>query len=134
MGSLTLLYGKVPPNYFSDDVVEVVRNKVTNMLSKDFVFPYEVDRESVFRVLQRVLEDRIEPLSNMITRAVMEIVNEIKTFELERTKHLKFENYFEHTQKIYDISSRSGPDTQTIKLSRQPSTLRFYHTYSTYDG
>lgn len=131
MGSLSLLHGKVPQGYFSDDVVEFVRNNVSMILEKDFVYPIVVDDSSIRRVLQRVLDDRLEPLSRMLTRAIMEISNEIKTFELERTKHLRYENFFEYTQKIYDISSKSGPDMQTIKLSRQPATLRFYHTFGT---
>ena len=61
----------------------------------------------------------------------MEIVNEIKTFELERIKNLRLEKYYEFGQKIYDVSTRAGPDMQHVKLSKQPSTLRFYHTYGT---
>jgi hypothetical protein len=131
MGSLTLTRGKVPQDYFSKNTVELVKRNVTDILNHDFIHPIEVDDESVLRVLQRVLEERLEPFYRMVTRVVMEIVNEIKTFELERTKHLRYEKFFEYTQKIYDVSSRSGPDMQTIKLSKQPSTLRFYHTFGT---
>jgi hypothetical protein len=131
MGSLTLLHSKVPQGYFSDDVVEFVRKSVTDILSKDFIHPIVIENDSIYRVLQRVLEDRLESFPNMLRRVVMEIVDEIKTFELERTKNLKFEKYFQYTQKIYDISSRSGPDMQIVKLSKQPSTLRFYHTFGT---
>lgn len=132
MGSLTLLPTKVPKGYFSKEIIDVIKSNVSQILSKDFLKPIVVDTESVLRVLQRVLEDRLESFPRMIERAIMEIVNEIKTFELERTKHLRYEKYFRYTQNIYDVSSKSGPDTQTVKLSRQPSTLRFYHTFGTF--
>jgi hypothetical protein len=131
MGSLTLLRSKVPEGYFSRDVIDYIGKQVTRILKKDFIHSMTVDEESILRVLQRVLDDRLESFPKMITRAIMEIVNEIKTFELERNKHLRYEKYFTHTQKIYDVSSKSGPDMQIVKLSRQPATLRFYHTFGT---
>ena len=129
MASLTLVPTKVPPSYFSQDNIDHVRNKVTNILRHDFKFPIVVDDESILRVLQRVLDERLEPLYKMLTRAIMEITSEIKAFELERLKHLKYEKFYTFSQKIYDVAARSGPDMQRIKLSRQPSTLRFYHTF-----
>jgi hypothetical protein len=129
MASLTLVPTKVPRGYFSDSVVSYIQKIVTEILSKDFINPIEVDSSSVRRVLQRVLDDRLEPLPKMLTRVIMEITNEIKTFELERTRNLRLESFFQNARIIYDVSARSGPDMQTIKLSRQPSTLRFYHTF-----
>lgn len=129
MSSVTLLNSKVPYGYFGDVIIKYVRETVTNILNKDFDGPIVIDDSSILRVLQRVLDERLEPLSRMLTRVIMEIVDEVKTFELERTKNIRLEKFFGYTQKIYDVSSKSGPDTQTIKLSRQPATLRFYHTF-----
>lgn len=131
MGSLTLVPTKVPRNYFSQNQIDFIKTEVTKILSNDFRVPIVVDDMSVLRVLQRVLDDRLESQPTMLTRVIMEIANEIKTFELERIKNLRLENFFEYTQKIYDISTHSGPDMQIIKLSRQPATLRFYHTFGT---
>ena len=131
MASLTLIPTKVPEQYFGIENVEFVKQHVTDILSYDFESPIVVDDASVLRVLHRVLDERLEPLSKMLTRAIMEIVNEIKTFELERIKNLRLEKYYEFGQKIYDVSTRAGPDMQHVKLSKQPSTLRFYHTYGT---
>lgn len=131
MGSLTLIPTKVPRHYFSQENVDKISALVTTQLAPDFNSPYVVDDASIRRVMQRVLEARLEPLPDMFRRVVMEITNEVRTFELERVKHLRYEKFYEFTARIYDVVTRSGPDMQTIKLSRQPATLRFYHTFGT---
>lgn len=128
--TLTLLTTKIPNGYFSQKNVNLIRNEITKNLSFDFEVPIIIDDSSIRRVMQRVLEERLESIDRMLIRVVMEIINEYKTYQLERIKHLRWERYFPFTQKIVDISSSSGPDMQTIKLSRACSTLRFHHTYS----
>lgn len=131
MGSLTLVPTKVPEHYFSQENVDYISEQVTNILTNDFQVSIVIDDESIRKVLHRILDDRLEPLQKMLERVIMEITNEVKTFELERLKNLRLEQYYTFSQKIYDIAARSGPDMQSIKISRQPATLRFYHTFGT---
>lgn len=131
MGSLTIVSGHIPHGYFTDENIAYISERITGMLSHDFIYPYVVGREDIKRVMLRVLEARLEAIPLMMQRVVMEIVSEIKEFELERVKHLRWEKNFKYTQTLFDVSARSGPDLQHVKLSRQPSTLRFYHTFGT---
>jgi hypothetical protein len=129
--SLTLLGTHIPEGYFSRFNIETVSNTITDILNSDFDHPVIINDEDIKRVMLRVLEARLEPTPLMLRRVIMEIVSEFKEFELERTKNLRLEKYYHFTQNIYDVSARKGPDLSIVKLSKQPSTLRFYHTFGT---
>lgn len=128
--AFTLIPTKVPLGYFSDKNVKNIRNKIKEILLKSFDKPVIIDDNSIRRVMQRVLDERLEPYPLMEQRIIMYIVSEFKQFELEKNKNLRYERFFPYTQLVYDNTARSGPDMQTIKLSRQPSTLRFYNFFS----
>ncbi len=117
-----------PKEYFSDKTVECIKKHVENQLSVDFDKKYTIDDSSVRRILHRIIDQRLEDRDRMFQRVVMEIVSEIKQFELERIKHLKWEKSFPY-QGIYDYNTQLGPDLHSIKLSKNPATVRFWYTY-----
>ena len=56
----TIFPGFVPEGFFDNDNVEFIRNKVMRVLDIEFKQHIIVDRASVIRVMQRVLEERLE--------------------------------------------------------------------------
>uniref|UniRef100_A0A6C0JSG3 Uncharacterized protein n=1 Tax=viral metagenome TaxID=1070528 RepID=A0A6C0JSG3_9ZZZZ len=124
--AFTQMTNMSPPGYFSKSSYDYIRCKVKKILSHDFVDNVYVDDNSIARVLLRVLERRLETVDKMFNLAIMEICNEFKTYQLERVKTLRLERYYPQTQQIYNNLSSTGPDLQMIKLSKQPSTFRFF--------
>lgn len=122
----TLFNHHVPHDYFSKNNVFKVKKAVELVLAPSFDKPYTVDENSIYRILHRVLEERLECEDRMLQRAVMYIVSEIKQFELERNKHLNWENKYKFSQMPYNVLDKIGPPLHGIKHSRQPSTVRFY--------
>ena len=129
MSSLTLFTKKVPKDYFSEENVRKIKLEIAYNLYNNFNIPIYVDDASILRVMHRVLDERLEDKEKMFQRVVMEICNEYKTYQLEKVKHLRWERFYPFVKNVYDVSSRSGPDLQSIKLSPTPSTLRFYYSY-----
>lgn len=125
----TLFNHNVPHDYFSLKNLKIIKNNVEKMLKSSFDKTYTVDDPSILRIMHRVLEERLECIDRMLERSTMYIVSEIKQFEIERNKHLKWENEYRFSQSPYNISARLGPPLHGIKLSKQPTTLRFYYTY-----
>jgi hypothetical protein len=129
MATLTLLSSKVPLGYFSDYNIQCIQDEVRRILRLHFDADIILTRQSVEMVLLRVLEERLEDQFFMRQRAIMYLVNEYKTYSLEKEKHQKWEGQYVNSQLVWNPDSNVGPDMQTIKLSRQPSTMRFYFTF-----
>jgi len=121
----------IPENYFSNQTIQYIKKQVSDYLNHNFDKPIIVDDNSIRRVLLRVLDERREPLDKMYQRVIMYLINEVKTFFLERNTNIRLERFYQTNQTLYDSLSSKGPDMQIIKLSRQPSTMRFWYTFGT---
>ncbi len=121
--ALTLLKTKIPSWLFTNETVEFVQQQILYILGNIYI-----DKDSVKRVLYRVLEERLEDKEKMIQRVIMHIVNEFRAFQREKINNFNKEFYFKETQRVFDPNSLYGPDMQMIKLSKQPSTMRFWFT------
>ena len=124
--------GVIPEGYFDNDNVEFLRNKVREVLRREFVQDVNVGRDSVVRVMQRVLEERRETVPRMNERVVMYITNEVRVHQLEVNRNLKWEAHFVESQRLYDPTTERGPDLGSIKLANRlgrpmvGGTLRFH--------
>lgn len=84
--------------------------------------------------MQRILSERLEEIPRMNQRVIMELVNEIRTDQLDVNKHLRWEDGYAYSQQVYDSVGKKGPDTTAIKLANRlgkpcvGGTVSFYFT------
>jgi hypothetical protein len=127
--------GNIPEGYLDDDNISFVTNKITDVLQREYVQAVNVDRASIIRVMERVLEERIETIPKMNQRTVMYICNEFRNHQGDVNKHLKWEKYYIESQRLYDPTVERGPDldVKTVKVQnggqlKVGGTVRFYFT------
>lgn len=138
MGSLNTIHTLVPtyPNgYFDADNVHYIQMTIRKVLSREFKQTILIDEGSIKRVMQRVVEDRIESVPRMNQRVVMEICNEFRNHQNNVDKHLRYEEYFRLATGMYNpISQYVQYDSQVIKPKTRlgkpnvGGTVRFYFT------
>jgi len=127
----TIFPGFVPDGFFDATNVEFVRDKISRVLSGEFVQRVNVDKASVIRIMQRVLGERLEPIVKMNERVIMYITNEVRVHQLQAHKQAKWEEHYIESQRLYDPTTERGPDLQKIKLAnrlgkdRVGGTVRF---------
>lgn len=130
----TIFPGYIPEGLFDNDNIEFIRNRVREILRREYYQDVIVDRASVIRIMQRVLEERIETIPLMNQRTIMYICADVRRHQEEIHRNLKWESHYSDSQKLYDASVERGPDIQGIKLAnrlgkpRVGGTLRFYFT------
>lgn len=130
----TIFPSAIVQGYFSDENVSFIREKIVQVLKKEFVQSINIDVASVKRVMERVIVERRESVPRMNQRVIMYLCNEFRNHQLNVKKHMNWEAYYIESQRLYDPTSLRGPDLYSIKLSeklKKPNvggTLRFYFT------
>lgn len=125
----TLLPTKIPTNYFNPTKIYYISNEVTRNLRYTFKDNIKITDDDIRRVLLRVLEERLEEDDKMTRRAIMYLINEVKAHHIEKIRNLNWEYVFPYVGGIYDNLSKTGPDMNLYKPSKQATTLRYYLTY-----
>jgi hypothetical protein len=124
----------IPKGYFDKDNIDFIIFKIQQQLAFDFKNTILIDRPSVIRVMQRIIEERMEDIPKMNQRVVMELVNEIRTHQIDVNKRLKWEKGYTQSQLLYDPVGLKGPDVSSIKLANRlgkpkvGGTVGFYFT------
>lgn len=130
----TVFPGFIPEGYFANDNIEFIRDKVRRELAQEYRQNVIVDRASVIRIMQRILEERVETIPRMNQRSIMTICADVRRHQDEIHRNLKWEAHYIDSQKLYDASVERGPDIYNIKLAnrlgkpRVGGTMRFYFT------
>lgn len=133
--SHTIFPGFIPEGYFSDENIEFIRNKVAQLLKIDFKQTILFDRASVIRIMQRVLEQRLETIPKMNQRVIMYLTNEFRVHQLDTEKKLRWAEYYNEGVALYDPTAARGPDLSSVKLANRlgvpkvGDTVRFYFTF-----
>ena len=120
----TVFPGHIPDGYFDQDNVQFIREKIAQVLSGEFCQYINIDKASVVRVMQRVLEERAETIPKMNQRVVMYITNEYRNHQGQLHKHLKWEEHFVESQRLYDPTTERTIDLQRIKLANRLGKAR----------
>jgi hypothetical protein len=127
----TIFPGYVPDGFFDNDNIEFLRAKIASVLKREYVQNINVDRDSVIRIMQRIIGERLEPVVRMNQRVVMTICNEFRLHQDQARKHANWEEHYIESQRLYDPTTERGPDLQNIKLAnrlgneRVGGTMRF---------
>lgn len=114
----TIFPGFVPDGYFDNDNIEFIREKCAKVLS-EYSQKINFDRASVIRVMSRVMEERLEPIPKMNQRVIMYLCNEYRNHQNQLHKHLKWEEHYIESQRLYDPTTERTFDTQTVKLANR---------------
>lgn len=127
----TIFPGRVPDGLFTKRNIDFVRAKISEVLGREYVQKIIVDDASIVRIMQRVVEERLEPVPSMNQRVIMYITNEYRNHQGELHKHMNWEDHYKSSQKLYDASVERTYDTQITKLAnrlgrpRVGGTVRF---------
>lgn len=128
----TIFPSAIVPGYFSDENVDFIRNKISEILKREYVQSINIDIASVKRVMERVTTERRESVPKMNQRVIMYLCDEFRNHQKNVQKHLNWEAYYVESQRLYDPTALRGPDTYSIKLNsrlgkpRVGGTMRFY--------
>lgn len=127
----TVFPGFVPDGYFDNDNIEFIRDKCIRVLRGEFHQDINFDRASVIRIMSRVMEERLETIPKMNQRVIMYLCSEYRNHQATLHKHLKWEEHYLESQRLYDPTTERTFDTQIVKLanrlgkSRVGGTQRF---------
>ncbi|HMP29723.1 MAG TPA: hypothetical protein PKD85_08980 [Saprospiraceae bacterium] len=127
----TIFPGYVPTGYFDVDNIEFLREKIAEVLQRTYTQKINFDKASVVRIMQRVLDERLEPIPKMNQRVIMYCVSEYLNHQQEIHRNLKWEEHYIESQRLYDPTVERGPDMGNIKLAnrlgkpRVGGTMRF---------
>lgn len=132
MNFLTPVGGKnLPPGYFDNDNITFLEAAISSEFSKEYKNKLLLDRDSLIRVMSRVLQTRVEAVPFMNRRVIMEMMDEIRNHQLQVNTRLKWQDGYVDSQLPYDKVGNKGVDVSAIKLSnrlgkpRVGDTLRF---------
>jgi hypothetical protein len=127
----TIWPGFVPEDYFTKENIDFLSRKITQMIHKDITTDVVIDTGSIVRVMQRILEQRLEDIPKMNQRVIMSIVSEYLDYQIDVNKKLNWADAYVFSQRLYDPSARRGAvSSWGIKLNpkNMPTTSRFYFT------
>ena len=121
----------IPEGFFDSDNVDFIQKKITEMINKDITTKVTVPKESIARLMQRVLERRLDTVPRMNERTIMYAVNDYLNYQLETNKNLNWADGYIQSQRLFDPTCRRGVISNwTVKLNPKhtPTTQRFYFT------
>lgn len=127
----TIFPGYVPDGFFEVDNIEFLRSKIAEVLGRTYTQKVNFDKASIVRIMQRVLDERLETIPKMNQRVIMYCTSEYLNHEQQIHKHLKWEENYIESQRLYDPMVERGPDMARIKLAnrlgkpRVGGTVRF---------
>lgn len=125
----------IPIGYLDEDNIQFIQKKIIEVLKREFKQDILVNRSSIIRIMQRILEERIETVPKMNQRVIMTITNEFRVHQLDVNKHLQWEAHYTTSQLLYDPTVEvTRYDTQSIKIPNRlgawkiGGSVRFYYT------
>jgi restriction endonuclease len=121
----------IPEDYFTKENVEFIQRKVTEMIHKDISTDVTIDTSSIVRVMQRILEQRLEEIPALNQRVIMELTRHYLNYQVEANRNLWWTDMFRESQRLYDSNARRGVIANwSVKQNHKktPTTVRFYFT------
>lgn len=132
LGGHAVYPGIVPIGYFDDENISFIQKTIHDKLKSEFGWGVVISKADIVRVLDRVMDERYETIPRMNQRALMYILNEYRVHQLDKVKHLRWEEGYYWSQQLYDPISRGARyDPSMIKtpnrfgIPKIGGTLRF---------
>lgn len=124
-----------PEGYFTRLNVDFLKHKIGTVLKEEYGWFVAITSNDLLRVMQRVVEERVESIPRMNERVVMEITSDYRQHMQQLNRNLKWEEHFMQSSLLFDnTSGRSLVDVLGIKTRdslakpRSGGTLNFYFT------
>lgn len=110
-------FANIPAGYFDSDNIAFIQNKITEILRQHFTANIIIDKNSILRTMQTVVEDRVESVPRMNQRVIMKLTREYKSYQNETRLRLQLEESYVRSQALIDpISKTLKFDSTAIKL------------------
>ena len=130
----TILPASVPDGYFDADNVAFIRNKVADILGRQYGKKVWFDEGSVVRALDLELESFAESIPRMNQRAMMRLLHDYRLYQANTNKALMWSEFYPLSQQLYQEEVGMGhSNSGLIKGSTKNrgygiGTQRFYFT------
>lgn len=124
----------VPEGYFDADNIKFIQEKLDAVLKREVGWSVTIDKASIIRLMERVIEERLETIPKMNQRVVMYGASEYKRHVMEVNKRLNWEKNYIPSQLLFDpvgVKSNYNPikmTTSSIYPRYKPGTTHFYFT------
>jgi hypothetical protein len=127
--------GNVPEGFFTQENTDFLQKKIIEVLKRDYTKDIVIDKNSILRIMQRIIEGRLESIPRMNQRVVMEICSEFRQYQVDMNRKMQWESNYIESQKIYDMVGALSSRDIEIKLGYSNSgpfvggTTRFWFPY-----
>jgi hypothetical protein len=128
---LTIGQSYYSPEFFSDENVNFIQDKITKVINKDITTKVTIPKESIARIMFRVMSERLETIPKMNERVVMTCVNDYLVYQLSVSKHLNWADGYIQSQRLFDPTCRRGVIANwTVKTNpkKLSTAVRFHFT------
>lgn len=118
--------------YFSKENVLKVQTTIYQMTAKEFERPIKVDEPSIKRIMQRVIEQKVDTLEKMNERVIMILTNEIRDHFLEAERNKGWEEDYTKIGSrapIMIMGMKTNPITGRPREEKSGGTFRFHPTF-----
>lgn len=122
-------------DFYSDENVCFLQNKITEILSKEYKQKVVIPRDSIIRRMNYVIVQRNESIPRMNQRVIMDICDEVRVHQLDVNKKLMWSDGYSWSQLLVDpVGETIKTDLGNIKLPNRlgvpkvGGTLQFYIT------
>lgn len=121
MSIANIARGGIVPGYFSEENIQFIINKCTEILRRNYTkvgVPNQtivMERSGVIRRMQTIHEEMRETIPKMNQRVIMSLTNDYRNYQVQRNKHFSWEENYESSQLLFDEVSRRGPFVNGMK-------------------
>jgi hypothetical protein len=133
VGLFSQTYYKEYADFFSETNVAKIYAWIYHVLKLEYKTPIHITRDSLYRVMVRVVQEMLQTTELMNERVVMMVTADFRRYQAERDKAILFSERYGFTQQMVDPSSgtaKTFPIKLRNRLGQQKvgGTLRFYFT------
>lgn len=133
VGLFSQSYYKEYADFFSEENVAKIYAWIYHVLKLEYKTPIHITRDSLYRVMVRVVQEMLQTTDLMNERVVMIVTADFRRYQAERDVAVLRAERYAWSQKLSDPSSgtaKTFPIKLRNRLGQQKvgGTLRFYFT------
>lgn len=125
----------IPYGFFDEDNIRFIQHKIVEVLHREFKQSILIDRGSIVRLMERVVEERREVIPKMNMRTIMYACNDFRDHQAQANRNLNWEGHYVVSQRLYDPTVERAsfdPELNTppnrLGKPKIGGTTRFYFT------